>query len=146
MSTTGTGTRGSGVFSDRIRAFAKEVPELAVQVTNKAVLDLFTKIVMDTPVDKGRARGNWQLSIGNSIQSSLITEDKDGSATIRAAQSKLFNDKSTLAIFIQNNLSYIKRLEYGWSKIKAPFGMVRRNIALMNEFLKNALSELKGGK
>jgi hypothetical protein len=137
--------RGSGTFAKRINDFAKETPQLTVQVTNKAILDLFTKVVLDTPVDTGRARGNWQVSIGHSLESSLITKDKDGNETIRSAQAKLLNDKTSFAVFIQNNLSYIKRLEYGWSR-KSPRGMLRKNIALMNSFLKNALSELKGGK
>ena len=142
---SGSGTRGAGVFSDRIRAFAKSAPDMAVQVTNKAVLDLFSKVVMDTPVDEGRARGNWQLSIGQAETSELDVTDKDGAATISKAEGKLLGDKSTVALFIQNNLSYIKRLEYGWSK-KSPKGMLRKNLTLMNQFLKNALSELNGGK
>jgi len=136
---------GSGTFSKLISDFAKEVPHLAVQITNKASLDLFTKVVMDTPVDTGRARGNWQLSIGQEATGEM-PEDKDGSATISKATGTVTKDRTTAAIFIQNNLPYIKKLEYGhWSK-KAPNGMLRKNINLMNSYLSKAIAELKRGK
>lgn len=137
--------KGAGSFSKLVNDFAKEVPELAVQVTNKACIDLFSKVVMDTPVDTGRARGNWQISIGNAVGSELNTEDKDGSSTIGKATSELLGDKTTAPIFIQNNLPYIKKLEYGYSK-KSPRGMLRKNLTLMNRFLSQAVAELKGGK
>jgi len=137
--------KGAGLFSKLVNDFAKEVPELAVQVTNKACLDLFTNVVMDTPVDTGRARGNWQISIGNSTGSQLNVEDKDGGATINKATSELLTDKTTAPVFIQNNLPYIKKLEYGYSK-KSPRGMLRKNLTLMNRFLNQAIAELKGGK
>lgn len=137
---------GAGRFSELVNDFAKQAPKIAVQVTNKAVLELFTKIVMDTPVDTGRARGNWQVSIGQGISEPTTAEDKDGGSTISKATGTMTGDKSTAAIFIQNNLPYIKKLEYGhWSR-KAPNGMLRKNIALMNQYLTKAIAELKGGK
>lgn len=137
--------KGANSFSKLISDFAKEVPELAVQVTNKACLDLFSSVVMDTPVDTGRARGNWQISIGQGISSQVDSEDKDGAGTIGKATSRLLTDKTTAPVFIQNNLPYIKKLEYGYSK-KAPRGMLRKNLTSMNRFLNQALAELKGGK
>jgi len=137
--------KGANSFSKLVNDFAKEVPELAVQVCNKASLELFERVVMDTPVDTGRARGNWQISIGSAVNSELNTEDKDGSQTIGKATSEILSDKTTAPIFIQNNLPYIKKLEYGYSK-KSPRGMLRKNLTFMNRFLSQAVAELKRGK
>lgn len=140
--------KGSGSFSKLVNDFAKEVPELAVQATNKSVLDLFSKVVMDTPVKDGRLRGNWQVSIGQTVNGEVPQSqwDKDGEKTIRRAKDKLLTDKTTMPLFIQNNVPYAKKIEYGGSRIKAPQGMLRKNLSLMNQFLRNAIAELRGGK
>lgn len=138
--------RGEGTFSKLVNDFAKKTPEIARQSIDKSVLELFAKVVMDTPVDTGHARNNWQISIGHENTVELDGDDKTGSETIRRAQETIFTDKTTAPIFIQNNVPYINRLEYDhWSQ-KAPYGMLRRNILLMNQYLKNAIAELGGGK
>jgi hypothetical protein len=138
--------RGSGKFAKLINDFAKETPELARQSINKSTLDLFSKVVMDTPVAEGTLRGNWQVSIAQPNTSRLETTDKDGSETIRKAQAVLNNDNTSHPIFIQNNLPYAKKIEYGGSRLKAPRGMLRKNLTLMNDYLRKAIAELKGGK
>jgi len=119
---------------------------MARLVTNKSVLDLFSKVVMDTPVDKGHLRGNWQVSIGSPDNSEIEGVDKGGQETISRANRVLFDDQTSHPVYIQNNVPYAEKIEYGGSPVKAPRGMLRRNLTLMNTYIRNAISELKGGK
>jgi hypothetical protein len=110
-----------------IRAFAEKAGKNANQKVQKICLDLVSGIVLKTPVDTGRARANWQTSIGNPLNSTIETTDPGGGKTISAAISD--TSKASGNIFwITNNLPYIYRLEYeGWSK-QAPRGMARLTI------------------
>lgn len=50
--------------------------------------------------------------------------------------------KPTDVMYLRNNLPYAYRIEYeGWSKVKAPEGMVRRNVARFRRILNEAVRE-----
>lgn len=88
---------------------------------------LFKDIVLGTPVDTGRARANWQASIGAAVGGEVIGTDRSGSTTIAQAQPDIEKAPGTV-FYISNNLPYIYRLEFeGWSK-QAPSGWVRYSI------------------
>ena len=69
---------------------------------------LYSSIVRKTPVDTGRARGNWQVTAGSPAGG----EVEDRMKTPRGMDSvpDVNGDES---IFITNNLPYITALEYG---------------------------------
>jgi len=91
-------------------------------------LEAAGRIIKRTPVDTGRARGNWNLSI-DTIDSSTIEEtDRTGSTTLMKARSNVAPATIDDTVFIANGLPYIKRLENGWSE-QAPKGMVRLTAA-----------------
>jgi hypothetical protein len=117
------------------------------------VLETHKRIVMRTPVDTGRARGNWMIDTKNTDEVSLDT-DKSGSKTVKKGKS--FADKLTMddKTWIINNVHYIGILENGgypnppkkgsWVKGKgyvikssggfskqAPHGMVKVTMAEM---------------
>ena len=101
----------------------------------KSVFDLTSAIIANTPVDTGRARANWQVSFNTPKEDKLDTLDKSGNATISKANDKILNNKVPTTYYITNNLPYIMRLEYGWSK-QSPAGMVRINLLKFNQILK----------
>ena len=99
------------------------------------LFEVSTAIIKDTPADTGRARGNWQASIGRGATGVVSVESKgsgqakaiaDVNQTVRVAVGDLY--------YLTNNLPYIERLEYGWSK-QAPSGMVRKNMQNFNRLL-----------
>lgn len=56
-------------FNQILQDFAhKDVPELVVTIQKKICLDALLRLVDRTPVDTGRARGNWQVTIGHRAQ------------------------------------------------------------------------------
>ena len=102
--------------SEFLRAFDEWVEKAQIsaeQAFSALVMDMFRNIQIRTPVDTGRARGNWHVEF-----------DGEQSATI------------------YNNLPYMERLENGWSK-QAPAGMVRVTLTEFERKLKQAAREHK---
>jgi hypothetical protein len=92
----------------------------------KVALDIDRRIVNRTPVDTGRAKGNWIASIGTPDTRQLKAGEQD---SIKQAQSTLSNFKGFKKIIIQNNLPYIQRLNNPpqWS-LQAPPGYIQAEI------------------
>jgi hypothetical protein len=113
-------------FSLDVKAFAAKAEEAADAVISKICLDLLSDIVLNTPVDTGRARANWFTSIG--IPSSTTVEHEGAQSAAGVAIGRASADIASAPrniFWISNNLPYIYRLEFEqWSK-QAPSGMVR---------------------
>lgn len=95
-------------------------------VIRKISLQALTGVVLKTPVDTGRARGNWFAQIGGA--GNRVTDDTDpsGNTTIATGSNEIAKYKSQKGfpvISLYNNLPYINRLENGYSN-QAPNGMV----------------------
>lgn len=90
----------------------------------KITMDAFSEVILKTPVDTGRARGNWQAAIGSKPAGTLEREDKSGQLAINEAAAKVAGFSLGQTLYLTNNLPYAMRLEYGYSK-QAPAGMVR---------------------
>ena len=103
---------------------AKQKKEKEVR---KRVLRAFTEIVLRTPVDTGRARGNWLTGKGYSAGYSENVADQSGATTIQNGANEVASWKPIFSVqnefWITNNLPYIKFLEDGKSD-QAPAGMV----------------------
>ena len=87
----------------------------------KVALDIDRRVVNRTPVDTGRAKGNWIASVGIPDTRQLKVGGQD---SISQAKSTLSNFKGFKKIIIQNNLPYIQRLNDGWS-LQAPPGYIQ---------------------
>lgn len=144
-------------FAVDIKKFAEKCGKNADVAVRKVCLDLTSSIILKTPVDTGRARANWQTSIGTPAVGVINYEGDAGSGTqapnssggsVRAIASSLDAvAKATGNIFwITNNLPYIASLEYGlynagpntiggFSK-QAPNGMVRISIRELESALR----------
>lgn len=114
-------------FAEDIQAFAAKTERKMDQAVQKIAFELFSQVILKTPVDSGRARANWQVSIGSVSDGTLELEDKSGSATISAATATASGLRAGDVIFLVNNLSYAQRLEDGYSG-QAPSGMVALSI------------------
>jgi hypothetical protein len=104
-------------------------------VVRKSLLELTGDIIKRTPVDTGRARGNWQATVGSPATGVLDAADKSGDKTTGKAQDAI--SKATGNIYyLTNNLPYIQALEYGHSKEQAPHGFVRLAVADFEDYVK----------
>ena len=99
-------------------------------VSRKIALEMFRRVILRTPVDTGRARGNWQTTIGAPAIGTVDAKDPSGRAAIAKATAVglTWRARTGASILLTNNLPYIERLEHGYSK-QAPSGMVAITVA-----------------
>lgn len=119
----------------------KELFDRMSKITIAAGIQMFNNIIIETPVDTGRARGNWQASINQPIYTEL-TSAASISRQENIAQ-HFVNYKVTDTAYLTNNLSYIESLEYG-SSDQRPNGWVRYNVNKAQAALDDAIRK-EGG-
>lgn len=148
-------------FGADLDAVLNELGVKAIAKANKGVkasaVELFRRVIKETPVDTGRARGNWFTTFGspsNKTAGNRLPENP-------AIKMRSFDLIKRRNWYLTNNLPYIHALEYGeypnppkkgtytkgkgyekrsrggYSK-QAPNGMVRKNLALWPSLLKRA--------
>lgn len=101
-------------FSAALTLAGKQVPAKVVSAVQQKLLLLgLRRVIERTPVDTGRARGNWQVSEGAPVLTTVDTTDKSGGQTLRNGTGAIAALKPYTAAFITNNLRYIEVLEYG---------------------------------
>ena len=146
-----------------LQKYAEARKEQIDIIRKKYAFKLYSQIVQRTPVDTGRARGNWNISIGADDTS---TNDKNIKPKY-TNENDMPKPDGDEAIFISNHLPYIGVLEYGkypdppkkgsydkkhkrwvikssggFSKM-APRGMVGVTLAKTKDILAQAVSESK---
>lgn len=97
-------------------------------------LEVFKRIVYRTPVDTGRARGNWQVEIGRAASEELDVEGSESEMTDFALQNgiaKLGDIPAFSIVHLTNNLEYIYYLEYDRRSPQHPEGMVEITLSEM---------------
>lgn len=110
-----------------LNPWKKKAIEQVTKDRREIILRLFRAVVFDTPVLEGTLRGNWQCSMMSPITGPI--SKRVGNAVMAEIQSILDGSKLEDTIYLRNNLPYAYPIEYyGWSKVKAPQGMVRKNI------------------
>lgn len=115
-------------FGKNIGSWVDRVNNRNDKVFRGVALQIFSSVVFRTPVDTGRARGNWQTDINTDNQTELSTDDKGGLMVYRNAQVAASKLKAGEQFYIFNNLPYVSRLEEG-SSLQAPLGMVKITVA-----------------
>lgn len=115
-------------FSDAVSKWAKKAGLNAEKAMRAAFVDVSGGTVQDTPVKNGYLRANWRCSVTVPAGGTITEADPSGAKTINAIQQFAPNIGGNV-VFFTNNLPYARRIEYeGWSKIKAPRGMLNINI------------------
>lgn len=95
------------------------------------ILRLFRAVIMDTPVLEGTLRANWRCSTGSALEGPISV--RTTREVIAEIEGVLSGSKLEDEVYLRNNLPYAYPIEYyGWSKVKAPQGMVRKNIMRLN--------------
>lgn len=123
-------------FNIDLSNFNIQTQKQATQIFKKITLDLDQAVVLDTPVDTGRARGNWFPSIN--APSTENNRDKrrysqKGVSVINRVREKLGSTKLGDTFWLTNNTEYILKLENGMpgGSKQAPRGMVDKNVQMI---------------
>lgn len=115
-------TSRSITFRIRPEVLRERIAEVVQMATQKIAMQCLRGVVLRTPVDTGRARSNWNVSLDGPDTSEQGIDSAEG--IISAGSSAILASKPYATIYISNGLPYITALEYGHSK-QAPGGMVR---------------------
>lgn len=108
-------------------------------VATGLALRLWKEISARTPVDKGRARANWQL--GSSVKPGTIDSGFSKNESPVPDEAAVAEMAASDRKWIFNNLPYIERLEAG-SSSQAPSGMVAESLAMVNSHLEDELRRI----
>lgn len=102
--------------------FAGVVQEQITQRVRVIAMAMLNEIVLRSPVDTGRFRGNNIVSVGAPVYTNTANVDPTGAETINRGLSAMSGLEPFTQVFIQNNLPYAVPLEDGHSK-QAPAGI-----------------------
>ena len=119
-----------GEFGFAVSRFASQTKEKEKLVIRKIAIGVYKGLILNTPVDEGTARGNWQASITTPKEGVLDRKDKSGSQAIAAMVQSVSHwvPVDERPAYLTNNLPYIQRLNEGWSK-QAPAHFVEQVVS-----------------
>lgn len=111
-------------FAIDLKKFGEVTKQQARLIFRKIIIDLDQAVVLRTPVDTGRARGNWYPSLNTpSTRRNDNAKDKNGTAANKRVDATAAKADVGDVAWLTNNLPYILVLENGSSK-QARQGMV----------------------
>jgi hypothetical protein len=141
--------------SNDVARVKRKLQKRADQMCRGLALEAGKRIVERTPVDTGRARGNWNFSIGTVDGSTTEHTDKTGTTTISKIRSGTKAAKFGDTMYIVNGLPYIHKLEHGGYgpgpktvggfSTQAPAGMVRVVAAELQPIADEIARKVRGG-
>lgn len=130
----------SGDFALQLAEFAKLAGEAVDATLREVVIEVGSSLIRMSPVDTGRFRGNWHLSIDVVENVTFSDIDPTGQDTIASIAASISDFTAGQTAYLINNLPYAVPLEYGHST-QAPQGMVRVTLArfqaIVNEAVRN---------
>lgn len=106
-----------------------ELAQDVSQVARRTSLKVLNGVVLGTPVDKGEARGGWQVSMSVPTLTRSESIDRSGGLTISKGLSVIGSAKTIKypTIYIVNNVKHIVSLNEGTS-LQAPAKFVETAI------------------
>lgn len=120
-------------FSADIRNFSQRQKDNYEKIRRESIIALFDMVVLGSPVDTGRFRGNWQCTIDHGATGTL--QDIVPAQEVRNRIQKTVNGSEAVhAVYLTNNLEYAEALEYGHSA-QAPNGMLRLATGYWNQIV-----------
>lgn len=124
-------------YHDQVADFANVHQEEAERIYRAAMLQVMAGVVQDTPVLDGYLRGAWLIGLGSRANGGEI-QDRTGSIVMSRIAQAVASATLDTEVWFSNALPYASRIEYeGWSRHKAPQGMLRRNLARWEEYVRN---------
>lgn len=122
-------------FVESVKLWTNKTDDNIEKIRRAIVLSLFKSVILDTPVLEGRLRGDWQITSNDPASGEANIIDPDGNKSIQNVSKFVQRmPKGEQDIYLTNNLPYAYKIEYGGhSSIKAPEGMVRKNIVRISE-------------
>ena len=124
---------------DKLEPAQKELMEKLSKIGLAAAIQVFNNVIIETPVDTGRARGNWQCTLNK--PSAAVLDEKAAKVSKTDITPDIAPWKITDIAYLTNNLPYIEPLEVGTSD-QRPNGWVRANVAKGQKALDDAIAKV----
>lgn len=127
-------------FAADLRKYAEKYKLRMEDVARAVPVELASRVILASPVDTGRFRGNWNVATNRVDATTTDDTDKGGDKAIGRAQAvkvQLGDD-----VYVTNNLPYAQALENGHSQ-QAPAGMVGVTLRSFTETVNRAVSQAK---
>lgn len=120
-----------GDFSAHFDNAFKRTLKYAKYVRNSQVLELGSKIILDTPKDTGALRGSWRstLATPSGDASERIDVGDTGEVPREELAVAIKAWPETGSLYMTNRQKYSEGVEFDSWSVQQPAGMVRRNIA-----------------
>lgn len=137
-------------FESDLKRISKRLGKSLEETVRATAMELATSVIRDTPVDQGRARGNWMSSLDIPRYEVVDRLDRSGTGAVNSARQVLRGFEAGSVFWMTNSLPYINKLEYGgYSQgpgatsrttangysSQAPAGMVRKNVARFKKII-----------
>lgn len=128
-------------FEEQMRDIIKNRTGVTEEIFRAVALQVTEKVITRTPVDTGRARGNWNAEIDK--EDETTNDSRTAAQALALAQGKALKAEIGQRFTLVNGLPYIQKLEYGYSR-QAPKGMVRITAEEFNSIIRE-LTRKYGG-
>ncbi|QXG07670.1 hypothetical protein [Erwinia phage Snitter] len=136
--------RYRGDVDDWIKNVEKGLEEVAINFLINVIQDLVDR----SPVDTGRYRANWQVTLNEAPMFAVNAYDKSGKATVQDAtlviRSIFGSGIAVKTVYFSNMLIYANSLEYGHSK-QAPFGVLGIVSLRLSTYMRDAIQKGRAG-
>lgn len=103
-------------FNLDLKKKAAELGEKGDIFFRAVCMEVTRRAILMTPVDTGRLRGGWLVSIDKPDKRVSLAKDKNGAGTLFKADKKTAGMKMGNTCFITNNVEYAGYVEEGTSK------------------------------
>ena len=125
-------------FARNMRRRGRRLETRTNRLKREAALIVDREVVLATPVDTGRARSNWIVSLSVPVLSPIGPyapgsklgkgERANAEAALQQGRERINAARGPQDIYISNNVNYIGRLNEGYSA-QAPAGFVQSAVA-----------------
>lgn len=124
----------------------EEIDDKADRLVRAFSFEMHRRLLFNTPVDTGRARGNWNLARG--VQPDMTVEedrkDPSGMQTLQRGKAVIGTLKAGDIVWNTNGLPYMPALEDGHSDQQSR-GMVKVTVKELETLFSDIVSEVRRG-
>jgi hypothetical protein len=107
-------------FDADLSKFENLVPEELAKVTKRLTFDLADRVISNTPVREGFAKGSWLVSRNKPGSGFANRPDREGGATKAAAQAEIATIEPFDRVYLSSDCPYIIPLEEGHAAKSEP--------------------------